>query len=293
MDAKKLEILVTAIDIGSFSKASEVVGYTQSGLTHLVDSIEKDIGVKIIKRDAFGIHLTKDGEQLMPSIRDYIRANGQLENNIKLLKEAKKETIRIASYSSITLNWMPEILYRFKRLCPEVNVDLRMVDHALEPFELLEKGETDVIFASRQNYAFCDWTPLYEEKLYAVLPKSYHLKNKETFNLEEFNNLDFLMPYGKFDLEINKIMAKVGIKLKYSTPRVDDETLIRMISRELGVSIMSELMIKGRTKDVICLPISPSSTRELGFGIYKGQRSITCINELKKCVLDFINSINK
>ena len=38
MDAKKLEILMTAVDLGSFSRASEVVGYTQSGLTHLVVS---------------------------------------------------------------------------------------------------------------------------------------------------------------------------------------------------------------------------------------------------------------
>ena len=35
----KLEILMTAVDLGSFSKASEVVDYTQSGLTHLVDSL--------------------------------------------------------------------------------------------------------------------------------------------------------------------------------------------------------------------------------------------------------------
>ena len=45
MDAKKLEILMTAVDLGSFSKASEVVGYTQSGLTHLVDSLEREISV--------------------------------------------------------------------------------------------------------------------------------------------------------------------------------------------------------------------------------------------------------
>ena len=42
MDSKKLEILMTAVDLGSFSKASEVVGYTQSGLTHLVDSLERE-----------------------------------------------------------------------------------------------------------------------------------------------------------------------------------------------------------------------------------------------------------
>ena len=44
MEVKKLEILMTAVDLGSFSKASEVVGYTQSGLTHLVNSLEREIG---------------------------------------------------------------------------------------------------------------------------------------------------------------------------------------------------------------------------------------------------------
>ena len=59
--------------------------------------------------------------------------------------------------------WMPEILYRFRRLCPKVDVDLRMVDHALEPFELLQSGKTDVIFASRQKEPKCEWIPLYHE----------------------------------------------------------------------------------------------------------------------------------
>ena len=58
MDSKKLEILMTAIDLGSFSKASEVVGYTQSGLTHLVDSLEREIGMKLIQRDHSGVTLT-------------------------------------------------------------------------------------------------------------------------------------------------------------------------------------------------------------------------------------------
>ena len=56
MDSKKLEILMTAVDLGSFSKASEVVGYTQSGLTHLVDSLEREIGLRLVR---FADHLLK------------------------------------------------------------------------------------------------------------------------------------------------------------------------------------------------------------------------------------------
>ncbi|HCP71056.1 MAG TPA: hypothetical protein DIT87_03280, partial [Clostridiales bacterium] len=100
-----------------------------------------------------------------------------------------------------------------------------MVDNALEPYELLESGQTDVIFASRQNYSFCDWTPLYNEKMYAILPKDYPLNGRTTFPLEEFSGQDFLMPYGRFDIDVNAAMASVGVKLNASVSRVDDETV--------------------------------------------------------------------
>ena len=135
MDAKKLEILMTAVDLGSFSKASEVVGYTQSGLTHLVDSLEREIGFPLIRRSYSGIALTEAGENLLPDIRQFLQANATLENKIQAVREQQEESIRVAAYASIAMYWMPEILYRFRRLCPKVDVDLRMVDHALEPFE--------------------------------------------------------------------------------------------------------------------------------------------------------------
>ena len=70
MDSKKFEILMTAVNLGSFSKASEVVGYTQSGLTHLINGLEREIGMKLIRRDHSGISLTEDGEALLPAIRE-------------------------------------------------------------------------------------------------------------------------------------------------------------------------------------------------------------------------------
>ena len=184
MDSKKLEILMTAIDLGSFSKASEVVGYTQSGLTHLVDSLERDIGLTLVRRDHNGITLTREGETLVPSIREFLRANAKLENQIAAITDKKRDTIRVAAYASIAMHWMPEILYRFRRVCPNTDVDLRMVDNALEPFELLEKGRTDVIFAAKQTGYSCDWTPLCQDAMYAILPPEYPLGEMETFPID-------------------------------------------------------------------------------------------------------------
>ena len=103
MDSKKLEILMTAVDLGSFSKASEVVGYTQSGLTHLVDSLEREIGLTLVRRDHSGIALTEEGEALMPAIREFLRANAKLENRIAAITEKSTRTIRVAAYASIAM----------------------------------------------------------------------------------------------------------------------------------------------------------------------------------------------
>ena len=99
---------MTAVDLGSFSKASEVVGYTQSGLTHLVNSLEREIGFPLIVRSHNGISLTEQGRELVPAIRQFLLANANLENRIQAIAKQQMETIRIAAYASMAMCWMPE-----------------------------------------------------------------------------------------------------------------------------------------------------------------------------------------
>ena len=293
MDSKKLEILMTAIDLGSFSKASEVVGYTQSGLTHMVDSLERDIGLTLVRRDHNGITLTKEGDALMPSIREFLRANAKLENQIASITDNRRDTIRVAAYASIAMHWMPEILYRFRRVCPNIDVDLRMVDNAIEPFELLEKGRTDVIFAAKQAGFSCDWTPLCQDAMYAILPEEYPLGDMKTFPIELFEGKEFLMPYGRFDLDVKAALQKNGVKPKIRPCHVDDETVIRMVGKGLGLSMMAEMMLRGRIAGagVKAVPISPATGRELGMGLHTKEAMPDGIARLRECVLAFIGTL--
>ena len=291
MDSKKLEILMTAIDLGSFTKASEVVGYTQSGLTHMMDALEREVGFSLLQRDHNGIQLSPQGRQLMPAIREFLQANANLENQINAISEQKKEVIRIAAYASIAMHWMPEILYRFRRVCPNIDVDLRMVDHELEPFELLEKGRTDVIFAARQKGFSCDWTPLWQDAMYAILPPDYDVQGEDSFPITDFDGKEFLMPYGKFDLDVNAAFEKNGVRPKVRPCHVDDETVIRMVGKGLGLSMMAEMMLRGRTSGVKILPVSPATGRELGMGMHLREHMPEGIGRLRACVLEFIDTL--
>lgn len=294
MDSKKLEILMTSADLGSFTKASEIAGYTQSGLTHMMDNLEREIGFPLLKRGHSGVALTDEGEELMPAIREFLRANAALENRIKEIVTRKNETIRVSAYASMAMKWMPDIIYRFRRKRSETTVDLRMVDNALEPFELLENGEADVIFASFHEGQSCEWIPLYDEPMYAVLPLSYPLCGRKTFPITEFSGKDFLMPYGRFDMDVENAMKKEGVRLMTSPSRVDDETLIRMVGKGLGVTMMAELMIRGKTDDVLCVPVEPLTTRKLGMGFkIRDEKIASLINCVTEYISDFSYDILK
>lgn len=69
MDIKKWNALLTAVEAGSFNKAAEQLGYTQSGLTYMMKSLEEETGVRLLHRSWDGIRLTEQGQQLLPAIR--------------------------------------------------------------------------------------------------------------------------------------------------------------------------------------------------------------------------------
>ena len=225
-------------------------------------------------------------------IRDSLSATARLENQIEAITKKRTATIRIAAYASVAMHWMPEILYRFRRVCPDTDVDLRMVDHELEPFELLEAGRTDVIFAARQSRVNCDWTPLYYDAMYAILPEDYPVGGRESFPIEEFDGKEFLMPYGRFDIDVNAALSPKKVRPKVRPCHVDDETVIRMVSKGLGITMMTEIMMRGRTQGVRTLPVSPKAGRELGMGMHLSRNTPEEILRLRACVLDFTGGLS-
>ncbi|MCR4805723.1 MAG: LysR family transcriptional regulator, partial [Clostridia bacterium] len=48
MDTEKCKVLLKAVDLGSFTKAAEELGYTPSGVTHMMNALEEDLGVTLL-----------------------------------------------------------------------------------------------------------------------------------------------------------------------------------------------------------------------------------------------------
>lgn len=263
MDTKKLEALATAVQTGSFTRAAEVLGYTQSGLTHMMNSLEKDIGFPLLVRSRTGIRLSAAGRRVFPMIQDLLRADETLEREIRLINTRREETIRVASYASIAMHWLPELIEQFRRRYSGVSVDVQM-GSVEEVYRWVREGRVDMAFASRQESSTLDWTPLKPDPLLAILPRSFDTGGAASLDVRRLEGQEFLMPSLGFHLDIMRALDRCGVTPIIRDTQVSDTVIISMVEHGLGVSILSRLVLKGRSDDVLALPLDPPAVRELG-----------------------------
>ena len=284
VESKKLEALLMAVDLGSFTKAAEVLGYTQSGLTHMMNSLEREIGFPLLDRGRHGVRLTEEGERIAPAIREFLQANANLDNMIAQVSTTRNETIRVAAYASIAMHWLPTIIQQFRTECPNVDVDIRMADNVEAPYELVSQVKMGIVFASRQELGVYDWVHLRDDAMFAVLPKDYDLGGRESFSLSEFEGREFIMPWQGFDKDIMRILNREGVRPDIRPTAVDDATVVSMVEHGLGISMMTDLTLRGRTERVKVVPVVPFASRELGLAVRSVSDAAPSLRRFIACV---------
>lgn len=286
MDSKRIKVLMKAVDAGSMMHIAEDLGYTPSGLTHMMTALEQDLGVRLITRNNRGIELTREGQALMPLFNKYIQAEESIRTEIQKLKAERESILRIGAYASIAKHWLSGIMGAFNRAHPEVSIELTTLGNP-EAYQMLEKGAIDVAFASYKDNSGFVFTPLKKDPYYAVLPPdSIDPSNYPTFPIKELENYFFIMPSGGADSDAKKVFDANDVHPKLFAAVADDPVIISMVANGTSVSMLSELVLRGNQDNVITIPISPSVYRELGM-ITRPSKELSAISR------EFVSYIKK
>ena len=266
MNVQKLEALVTAIDLGSFSRAAEKLGYTQSGLTHMMNSLEAELGFELIHRGHFGIRPTEKGERILPGIRRLLAMEHELEEDIRRIREGGEYTLHVGAYSSIATQWLPSIAELFHQEYPDVTLEIAQ-GSVSDLYRGLETHRFDLILASRNDREVCQFIPLREDRFRAILPLDYPTDIAAPFPIREFEGKKFLMPSLGYDIDIMTVFHDHGVSPEVISTFVDDPAILSMVEHGLGVSMLSELCVRGRHGNILCLPIEPNVSRKIGIAM--------------------------
>ena len=265
MNISKYKALLTAVDMGSLSGAAQKLGYTQSGLTHMMNALEDEFGFSILQRGYFGIKLTPAGERIIPKIRQLVMCEESLENEVQLVKSYGDNVLRIGAFSSMAGTWLPSIVEKFNAEFPDITVNIQTGTVA-ELYGGLDEGRYDVCFGTKNAKYDFKWFPLENDRFYAILQKDYPVDGDE-FHISRFNGTKFLMPGLGFDDDIGAVFSLNNIRPFVTPTYVDDPAIISMVEHGLGISMLSELIIAGRVDGVKVLPIVPEVSRTLALAV--------------------------
>ena len=118
------ETIVTIVEEKSFQKASEKLNITASAVSHAINQIEKKYGFPIFIRNRAEVSLTTNGAQLYPIFRKILAEETELEKTVQAIQGLESGVIKIGAFSSVCINWLPDILRNYAKQFPNIAVSL-------------------------------------------------------------------------------------------------------------------------------------------------------------------------
>ena len=147
MEAVKCEAFLAAAELGSLTATAELLGYTQSGVTRMIGTLEEELGFPLFLRSKKGVQLTENGKLMLPLLREVVRAHHNAEQLSAEIGGVSKGSLTIGCYYSISALWMPEILTAFRARYPGVTVRMQEGGN-LEMARWLNERSVDCCFGA-------------------------------------------------------------------------------------------------------------------------------------------------
>lgn len=267
IDIRKYKVLLRAIDCGSLTKAGEELGYTQSGVSHMIKNLEKEIGFTILLRHRTGVSPTEDGKKIIPILRELVKWEEQLSQVSSSINGMEVGHIYIGTFTSMSVHWLPLIIKSFQNDYPNICITLKEGGNR-EILEWLEEGKIDFGFCIHPSNKDIDWVPLKEDYLMAVLPKDNINHKKDVFYHSDFMNYPFIQLPSNFDYEVHEFFEKHYLKPNVKFTSTDDYTIISMVEQGLGISVLPKLVLEGyKHCQIQTLNLEPPCLRNLGIAI--------------------------
>src|SRR5262245_3628986 len=148
LDLRHLVALKAIADEGSFGRAAERLGYTQSAISQQIAALERIVGMRLIERPGGPrpISLTEAGQILLRHA-DAIQARLlAAKADMAALEAGDAGRLRVGTFQSVGAKIIPRLLRRFSESHPQVEVVLRESQDESELLELIERGDLDLTF---------------------------------------------------------------------------------------------------------------------------------------------------
>lgn len=264
MDTEKCRALVAVVETGNIRKTADDLGYSPSGLSRMMASLERELGCTLLVRGRSGVQPTRECRDLLPNLRRVAAAGDACRAAARALQGLESGTVTLGIAYPQFYPALTAALAGFKESHPGVQVSLR--ESNTTPLVAgLETGEIDFAIMSKRPGSFV-WHPLVDDTLVALVPATHPLAHAKNYPLERFA-ADPYIEIGPGENTDNALaFARYGIRPNVRYQVSLDSAGYRMVSAGLGVTLTNAIHAASHTDKgrVSALPTQPRIPVSIG-----------------------------
>lgn len=259
----KFEIFSTVVELGSLTKAGETLGLSQSAVSHAIASLELEWGFSILNRGRSGINLTKNGEYVLKYIRKILKWNEEMLQEIANINGLEIGTVRIGTFSSVSSQWLPEILKNFNELYPSIEIKLLEGDYD-EIENWISNGNIDFGFVSLPTSNNFEVIPLKKDRMLCIVSDEHPFAHQKEIGFETIKKEQLIMWKKGSDNDLSRILKENNVTPNIKFELSDDQAIFSMVQHGMGISILPEMALYRVPNNVCILNLEREHYRTIG-----------------------------
>ena len=228
---------------GSFGKAAAVLGYTQSAVSQQIAALERIVGQRLVERPGGPkpVSLTEAGRLLLTHADAIAARVAAAQADLEALGNGEAGSLRVGVFQSVGQRILPELMRRYLRAWPEVDVALTESANDGELLAHVERGGLDLTFSDLPvTEGPFEWVELLRDPYVLVVAADSPLAEREKPpTLREIAELDLIGH--KHCRTVQRLEPVFGRPLDFVFRSDHNQTVQALVSAGVGSALVPQL----------------------------------------------------
>lgn len=245
MELRNLITFIHVAELGSFTKAAEQIGYSQSTISFQIKQLEQELGCLLFERINHTVALTERGRELISYAHRVRTLTDEFKENLG--KEDYSGHIRIVTPDSVCEEMIYSHYLDFHEKYPGISIKFTTADTTVM-FDMLDRNEADAIITLDSHSYKKDYIIAKEEPLsmHFVAGKRSAFAGKKRLRMADIAAAPFVLTeYGQgYRRVLDKELAKKSIDI---TPVLEigrTDMITRILAKSDMISYLPDFVTK-------------------------------------------------
>ncbi|MCS7171229.1 MAG: LysR family transcriptional regulator [Aquificaceae bacterium] len=259
IDISKLKTFVAVADLGSFSKASEILYITQPAVTQQIKALERIVGARLFQRQGGRIVLTDEGKRIYQIAKSLLSNYENLMEEMAKIKKDFKDTLFLGISTTLSEYKIPELLVEFHQQLPNIAIRV-LVDNSQHIEEALSSGVLNIGVIEREpsdRFSSIKW--FMDEVIFFTYP-SHPFSKKGEIEPEELYDVDLIFREVSSGTRkvVKEELERLGIIFERLNVRIEincGRSILSMVKKGYGCGFLSKGIVEKAIEEGSIVPV--------------------------------------